>query len=56
MSTLLKAVERERDKRDAQIRRLLATGKTKKEIAKALGITRQRLYVILLRVGKGNGK
>lgn len=50
MSTLQDTFRREQDKRDAQIRKWLNAGLSKAEIARRLGVSRQRVYTLALRL------
>ena len=50
MSDLNKIIRQESAKRDLQIKRWLKSGISKAEIARRLGISRQRVYVLCLRL------
>ena len=50
MSKLLQTMKREQAKRDMQVRKWLQDGVTKAEIARRLGISRQRVYTLALRL------
>ena len=50
MSKYSEQMKRNQDKRDAQIKAWISEGKTMAFIAKELGVSRQRAYVLKLRI------
>jgi FixJ family two-component response regulator len=54
MNSMREVIKREQVKRDAKILAWIKAGKTRKWIADQLGISRQRVYVICLRLNNGD--